>query len=171
MTAITRRGAMLGASAAVAVVAVPTAVEAKPADSEVEFLHTKMKEALKALKCADEAHLDALRAFRKLHPTPLVLVEQLRPRARLWCEHEDNIERVFGYNRRTMSCDPEYWPEEYRQLYWAADNDPENRELYGRYRKATRQHDRRVRDDVSRRMAAVPRQNLVRPNACPLESR
>ncbi len=155
MTAITRRGAFLGATAAVAVAAVPTAVEAKPTGIKVEFFHAKMTEALEEEMRLDEAFGVALRAFRKLHPKPVVCVKRLQPRERLWCEHEDDIERVFGDNRRTMECDPEFWPEEYRQLYRAADKDPMNRELFEKYRRATREHDRRVRADVLRQFTAA----------------
>lgn len=54
-----------------------------------------------------------------------------------------------------MDCDPEYWPEEYRQLYRAADKDPMNKELFEKYRRATREHDRRVRRDVLCQLAAA----------------
>ena len=155
MTAITRRGAMLGATAAVAVAAVPAVSEAKPAAGEVEFFHAKMTEALDEEMRLDDAFGIALRAFRKVHPKPGVHVERLRPSESVWCETESDIERVFGDNRRTMECDPEFWPEEYRQLYQAADKDPMNKELFEKYRRATREHDRRVRRDVFRQFAAA----------------
>ncbi len=152
---ITRRNALLGASAAVAVAAVPTAVEGEPTGSEVEFFHMKMTEALEEEMYLDEACGVALKAFREVHPRPGVHVERLRPSERVWCETESDIERVFGDNRGTMECDPEYWSEEYRQLYRAADKDPMNRELFEKYRRATREHDRRVTADVLRQFTAA----------------
>ncbi len=108
MTAITRRGALLGATAAVAAAAVPAVSEAKPAAGEVEFFHAKMTEALDEEMRLDRAFGVALRAFREVHPKPGVHVERLRPSERVWCETESDIERVFGTNRRTMQCDPDY---------------------------------------------------------------
>ncbi len=155
MTAITRRGALLSATAAVAVAAVPAVSEAKPAAGEVEFFHAKMTEAIREEMRLDEAFGVALRAFRKLHPAPVVCVERLRPRERLWCKHEHDIERVFCDNRSTLQCVPDFWSEEYRQLYRAADKDPMNKELFEKYRRATRELDRRVRADVTRQFAAA----------------
>ncbi len=155
MTAITRRSVLSSAGAAVAVAAVPTVVEATPAAGEVEFFHAKMTEALDEEMRLDEAFGFALRAFRKFHPKPRVYVERLRPRERAWFEHEDDIDRVFGDNRRTMQCDPDYWSEEYRQLYRAADKDPMNKELFEKYRRAARELDRRVRADVLRQFTAA----------------
>ena len=153
---ITRRDALMGAGAAVAVAAVPTAIEGKPAAAgKVEFFHAKMTEALDEEMRLDEALGVALRAFREVHPKPGVHVERLRPSERVWCETESDIERVFGDNRRTMDCDPEFWPEEYRQLYRAADKDPMNMELREEYRRAARENDRRVRRDVFRQFAAA----------------
>ncbi|MCH8244052.1 MAG: hypothetical protein IH897_15800, partial [Planctomycetes bacterium] len=148
MTAITRRGAMLGATAAVAVAAVPAVSEAKPAAGEVEFFHAKMTEALDEEMRLDEAFGVALRAFRELHPTPVVYVERLRPREKLWCEHESDIERVLVANSHTMECCPKYWPEEYDRLYGAADRDPMNMKLREEYRRDADEHHRCVARQV-----------------------
>ena len=104
MTAVTRRGALLGASAAVAVAGVPAlaAAQAKPAADEVEFFHAKMTEALAEEMRLDNAFAVALKAFRKVYPTPLVCIEQLQPRERVWCEHEFNLEEISGANIQTM---------------------------------------------------------------------
>ncbi len=152
---ISRRNAMLGATAAVAVAGVPTAVEAKPAAGEVEFFHAKMTEALDEEMRLDNAFGVALKAFRKVHPKPLVCVERLRPRERAWFEHEDDIERVIVANSRTMECDPEYWPEKYKRLYRAFDNDPLNMELRKEYRRAADEHHRCVARQVLHQLAAA----------------
>ena len=94
MTALTRRAALRGASAAVAVVVVPTAIEAQPAASEAEFFHAKMTEALAEEMRLDNAFAVALKAFRKTHPKPGVWVERLWPAERVWCTHEFDIERA-----------------------------------------------------------------------------
>ena len=155
MTAITRRGALLGASAAVAVAGVPTAVQAKPAAGEVEFFHAKMTEALEEEMRLDNAFGVALKVFRKLHPAPLVCVERLRPRERLWCEHEHDIERVILDNCRHKQCAPKYWPEEYDRLYSAVHNDPMNMELREQYLQARREHNRQVDEDTLRDLGAA----------------
>ncbi len=152
---ITRRGALLGASAVVAVTAVPAVSEAKPAAGEVEFFHAKMTEALDEEMRLDNAFGVALKAFRKVHPKPLVCVERLRPRERAWFEHEDDIERVIVANSRTMKCDPEYWPEKYKRLYRAFDNDPLNMELRAEYRRAADEHHRCVARQVLHQLAVA----------------
>ena len=152
---ISRRDALLGATAAVAVAGVPTAVPAKPAAGGVEFFHAKMTEALDEEMRLDRAFGVALKAFRKVHPKPLVCVERLRPRERAWFEHEDDIERVIVANSRTMECDPEYWPEKYRQLYRAFDKDPLNMELRAEYRRAADEHHRYVARQVLHQLAVT----------------
>ena len=128
MTTITRRNGSRGAGAVVAGAAVPAVSDAKPAAGEVEFFHAKMTEALEEEMRLDNAFGVALKAFRKLHPAPLVCVERLRPRERLWCEHEHDIERVILDTRRHKQCAPTYWPEEYDRLYSAVNNDLMNME-------------------------------------------
>ena len=122
---ISRRDALLGASAAVAVAGVPAEVAVKEALAgqganptklglsnelirraraveEVEVFHAKMTEALAEEMRLDNAFAVALKAFRKVHPTPLVCIERLQPRERVWCEHEFNLEEISGANIQTM---------------------------------------------------------------------
>ena len=155
MTGLTRRAALSGAGAAVAVAAVPAVSEARPTAGEVEFFHAKMTEALEEEMRLDNAFGVALKGFRKLHPKPGVYVEHLRGDTKVWCEHEPDIERAFRDNRHTMKCCPKFWPAEYDRLYWAAHRDPMNRELYEEYLRATRALDRRADDDVNRQCAAA----------------
>ena len=155
MTSITRRAALRGAGAAVAVAGVPTAVAAKPIAAEVEFFHAKMTEALNEEMRLDEAFGVALKAFRKIHPKPGVWVEKLRSGERVWCEQETDTDHVVLDNHRLKQCSPKYWPKEYDRLYWAAHRNVRNEELRSKYLQARAEHNHRVDVDTLRDLDAA----------------
>ncbi len=155
MTAITRRAALSGASAVVAVATVPAVVAGQPAAGEVEFFHAKMTAAIEEEMRLDRAYGEAFKAFRKLPPAPVVRVERLRPHGIAWYEHEDDILRVVFDNRHHRQCTPKYWPEEYDRLYSAVSKDPMNEELREKYLQARDEHNHRVDVDTLRDVDAA----------------
>ena len=150
---ISRRGALLGASAAAASAIVLLPGESKARDEQLEQLYAEMIEARRAEAAAEHRHIAALKEFEEKHPWHGPIF-RLPSGERVGCDYESVIESVFqGQCWRHEMLDVKNWPERLTELDGLIARGNQAPELRDEYQREMTALNRRIRHDVKQRKA------------------